>query len=56
MQENDAMSVSIFMPEIQQKPFDPILIYKPLGMTKEEYLTIVGAQGISNGTLQKNLQ
>lgn len=38
--ENDAMSVSILVRELQQEPFDPILIYKPQGMIVEEYPTL----------------
>ena len=38
--ENDAMSVNILVQELQQEPFDPILIYKPQGMLKEEYPTL----------------
>ena len=38
--ENDATSVSILVQELQQEPFDPILIYKPQGMIMEKYPTI----------------
>lgn len=38
--ENDATSVSILVQELQQEPFDPILMYKPQGMLKEEYGTL----------------
>lgn len=39
--ENDAMSVSILVEELQQEPFDPILIYKPQGMIMNEHPTLV---------------
>ena len=39
--ENDAMSVSILVREIHQEPFDPILIYKPQGLTLEEHPTLM---------------
>ena len=39
--KNDAMSVNILVGEIQQEPFDPILIHKPQGMTLEEQPTLV---------------
>ena len=31
--ENDALSVGILVHELRQEPFDPILIYKPQGIT-----------------------
>lgn len=35
--ENDATSVSIIVRELQQEPFDPVLIYKPQGDTHDQY-------------------
>jgi hypothetical protein len=34
------MSVNFLVQELQQEPFDPILIYKPQGMLKEECPTL----------------
>lgn len=38
--ENDATSVDILVRELQQEPFNPILIYKPQGVVNDEYPTI----------------
>ena len=38
--DNDAMSDSILVREIQQKPFNPVLIHKPQGMILEEFPTL----------------
>ena len=35
--ENDALSVNILIGELRQEPFDPVLIYKPQGITMQEY-------------------
>ena len=38
--ENDAMSVSIIVQELQAEPYNPILIYKPQGIVMQEYPTL----------------
>lgn len=38
--KEDALSVQLTVEELQQEPFDPVLIYKPQGVTNPNYPTL----------------
>ena len=38
--ENDAVSVSIIVQELEQEPFNPVLMYKPQGTVSPDYPTL----------------